>query len=146
MAMALPATPVGDPPASAADLWADDLLKRAHERTVRATAAEMAAFLQGLVGQKLTALMTGIDDPKAVGKWARGERVPRGETARRLREAFQVSTLLALGESEETARAWLMGMNPLLEDRAPAAVIAAFPDGGERAMRAAKAFLATSGS
>jgi hypothetical protein len=102
----------------------------------------MAAYLQGLLGQKLTAVMVGIEDPKAVGKWARGERAPRGEAAQRLRDAFHVATLLALGESEETVRAWLMGMNPLLEDRAPAAVFAAFPDGGARAMRAAKAFLA----
>jgi hypothetical protein len=102
----------------------------------------MAAFLQELVGQQLTAYMTGVADPKAVGKWARGERVPRGEAARRLRDAYHVATLLTLGESAQTARAWFMGMNPLLDDRAPAAVFAAEPDGSARAMRAARAFLA----
>lgn len=124
------------------DAWAIELLGRAHERTVRTTDAEKATFLQELVGQKLTALMTGIDDPKAVGKWARGERAPRGVVAQRLRDAFQVATLLALGESPQTARSWLIGMNPLLGDRAPAAVFATEPDGGARAMHAARAFLA----
>jgi hypothetical protein len=124
------------------DVWAKDLLDRAHERAVRASTAEMAVFLQELVGQKVTAMMAGIDDPKAVGKWARGEREPRGDAARRLRESFHIATLLSLGESPQTARAWLMGMNPHLEDRAPAAVIASFDDGGVRAMRAARTFLA----
>jgi hypothetical protein len=127
--------------AAAVDTWARDVAGQAHERAVRASAAEAAAFLQDLVGQKLTATMVGIGDPKAVGKWARGEREPRGETARRLREAFQVATLLELAESAQTARAWLIGMNPHLDDRAPAAVLAT-PDGGERVMRAARAFLA----
>lgn len=124
------------------DAWAAALDEQAHERTVRASVAEMATFLQGLVGQQLTAIVAGIDDPKAVGKWARGERAPRGEAERRLRAAFQVATLLALGESEQTARAWLMGMNPLLSDRAPAVVFAEDAEGGARVMRAARAFLA----
>jgi hypothetical protein len=122
--------------------WAADLIERAHSRAVRSSTAEAAAFLQELIGQKLTAMVAGIDDPKAVGKWARGDREPRGDAERRLREAFNVAVLLSLGESEQTARAWLMGMNPHLDDRAPVAIFAAFPDGGERVMRAVRTFLA----
>lgn len=140
--MALRATQALDVVSQEQDAWAADLLDRVHERTVRAGTAEMAAFLQDLVGQKLTAVMAGIDDPKAVGKWARGERQPRGEAARRLRDAFQVATLLTLGESAQTARSWFMGMNPHLDDRAPATVFTEDPDGGARVMRAARAFLA----
>jgi hypothetical protein len=140
--MALPSVQMLEPDVRSVDQWAEDLLARAHERAVRASAAEMATFLQSLVGQKITAMIAGVDDPKAVGKWSRSERAPRGAAEQRLRDAYHVATLLSLGESEETARAWLVGMNPLLEDRAPAAVFAAFPDGGARAMRAAKAFLA----
>jgi hypothetical protein len=127
---------------STADAWAAEIVSEAHLRTVRASTAEMAAFLQDLVGQQLTAVMTDVADPKAVGKWARGERVPRGDASRRLRDAYHAAILLTLGESAQTARAWLMGMNPLLDDRAPAAVIAASPDGAVRAMQAARAFLA----
>jgi hypothetical protein len=50
--------------------------------------------------------------------------------------------LLTLGESEQTARTWLMEMNPHLDDRAALAVFAATPDGAERVMRAARTFLA----
>ena len=132
----------GEQATDSLDAWAADLDEQAHERTVRASVAEMAAFLQGLVGQQLTAVVVGIGDPKAVGKWARGERAPRGEAERRLRAAFQVATLLTLAESAPTARAWLMGMNPLLGDRAPATVFAEDAEGGARVMRAARAFLA----
>ena len=141
--MALPAL-VTDPLAaeSAVESAAFGLLERAHARAVRATTAEMATALQELLGQKLTAAMTGVDDPKAVGKWARGERAPRAGAERRLRQAFHVASLLTLAESAPTARAWLMGMNPLLADRAPALVFAEDATGGERVMRAARAFLA----
>jgi len=124
------------------EAWAVDALERAHQRAVRASVGEAAAFLQELVGQKLTAVVAGVGDSKAVGKWARGERAPRGEAERRLREAFQVATLLALAESPATARAWFVGMNPYLDDRAPAFVFAEDTEGGARALRAARAFLA----
>ena len=121
---------------------AADVLEQAHRRAVRASVGEVAAYMQELVGQKLTAVVAGVGDPKAVGKWARGERAPRGDAERRLREAFQVATLLAQVESPETARAWFVGMNPYLGDRAPAFVFAEDAEGGARALRAARAFLA----
>lgn len=113
--------------------------RSAHDRAVRANVAEIAAYLQDLFGQKLTALMVGSRDPKAVGKWARGEREPHVEIADRLRSVFQVTELLVQVESRETVRAWFMGMNPQLDDRAPALVIADQP---AEVIRAARAFLA----
>ena len=137
--MTLTTTPLDSVPAAGS---AHRLLDRAHERAVRAQPPQMAAFLQELIGQRWTAVMVGIGDPKAIGKWARGERSPRGEAVERLRDAYQVATLLSSVESPATVRAWLLGMNPYLGDRSPAAVIGGEPDGAERAMRAARAFLA----
>jgi len=119
----------------------EELLRIAHRRAVQATPAEMAAYLQRLLGQQLKAYMTGIANPKAIGKWARGERSPRPPAVAKLREAFQVAVLIAEFDDEETARAWFMGMNPALDHRAPAWVIANQPDGGDRAMDAALAYL-----
>ena len=124
------------------DLDAEELLRAAHQRAVQAKPAEMAAFFQKLFGQQLTALMTGTADPKAVGKWARGKRTPRTITEQRLRDGYHVAMLLTLAEDEETARAWFMGMNPFLYDRSPIKVIASEPDGGERVMDAAIAYIA----
>jgi hypothetical protein len=119
----------------------EELFRIAHRRAVQARPAEMAAFLQKLLGQQLTAYMTGIANPKAIGKWARGERSPRPPAEAKLREAFQVAVLVSEFDDEETARAWFMGMNPALDHRAPAWVIANKPDGGDQAMDAALAYL-----
>jgi hypothetical protein len=125
-----------------AEAEAERLLRAAHQRMVEAKPAEMATFFQRLLGQQLTALMTGTADPKAIGKWARGQRAPRGATERRLRDGYHIAMLLTLAEDEQTARAWLLGMNPILQDRPPLTVIAEAPDGAERVMGAARAYLA----
>jgi hypothetical protein len=100
----------------------------------------MASHLQELFGQKLTAVMTGTRDPKAVGEWARGERSPHRQVEERLRHAYHVALYLGEMESAETVRAWFMGMNPHLDDHAPALVIREDP---RRVMQAARAFLAS---
>ena len=109
----------------------------AHTQAVRVPLSEMAGYLQELLGQKLTAVMVGIKDPKEIGRWARGQHAPRGDAEHRLRAAFQVAAFLAQTESPETVRMWFMGMNPQLEDQAPALVIAEDP---RRVMQAARAF------
>ena len=111
----------------------------AYERAMRAPICEIATYLQDLFGQKLTAVIAGVHDPKAVGKWARGERRPHPDAAQRLRAAFQVAEFLMQAESRQTVRAWFMGMNPQLDDRAPALVIGEEP---MQVMQAARAFLA----
>lgn len=111
----------------------------AHDRATRASVPEMATYLQDLFGQKLTALMAGSKDPKAVGKWARGERVPHPGIVQRLRDIYQVAEFLLQSESRQTVQGWFMGMNPQLGDRAPAIVIGEYPT---EVMQAARAFLA----
>ncbi len=131
--------PNQNPVAEAAALAA---LENAHDKAVRTSAPEIARYFQDLVGQKLTAYMSGVSDPKAVGKWASGQRPPRGESERRLRDAYQIAMLISAYDSDNTVRAWLVGMNPLLGDQAPATVIAERADGAAQALAAAKAFLA----
>jgi hypothetical protein len=138
--VALPAAKLRD--RTQAEIEAEELLRTAHRRAVEDSAAEIASYLQKLLGQKWTAYMAGISDPKAVGKWARGERTPRGESERRMRQAFHAAFLIESYDDAETARVWFMGMNPFLNHRAPAWVIANDPDGGERTLDAAIAFLA----
>ena len=129
----------GAAPAARGD--ADRLIHDAHARAVSATAAEMAVYLQDLFGQNLTALMAGIDHPKTVGRWARGQR-PHPANLARIRNAFHIATLLEPATSRQTVQSWFMGMNPHLDDRAPALVLADEPDAAPRVMQAAHAFLA----
>jgi len=49
-----------------------------------ATRLEMPALvrsLQDVLGQRMVAVIAGVSDAKAVGKWAKGERTPHPETA-----------------------------------------------------------------
>lgn len=117
-------------------------IRQAHEQAVRAPIDEIAAYVQHVLGQRWTGYLAGVSDAKAVGKWAKGTRKPQPESERKLRAAYQIATLIAMVDDEETARVWFAGMNPVLGHRAPAWVIANLDDGGDRAMEAALAFVA----
>ncbi|MGE7386977.1 XRE family transcriptional regulator [Streptomyces sp. NPDC004126] len=113
--------------------------ERAHAASVRMGISEIARFLQENLGQRLTARIANINDPKQVGKWASGAAEPRPEAEERLRAALQVFQLIHDAETLHTARAWMIGMNPQLEDEAPAQCIA---DGRRRdVMVAARAYV-----
>jgi hypothetical protein len=126
------------------DAWLTEISERAHQETVRATTQDIAAALQALFGQRIVAFMTGVEDPKAVGRWARGERTPRGDSEQRLRAAYQVIQMLTIADSRETARAWFIGMNPHFADRAPFAILGEDPAQAPQVLAAAKAFIVNS--
>jgi hypothetical protein len=114
----------------------------AHRATVESSVADIAAFLQDALGQKLVAFMVGVEDPKTIGRWASEKsRAPQDpEVERKLRDAYQVFRLLLAKESPYTVRAWFVGLNPQLDDESPATAIR---DGRTRdVLVAARAFLA----
>lgn len=113
----------------------------AHRSTVESSVADIAAFLQDALGQKLVAFMVGVEDPKTIGRWAREKHLPQDpEMERKLRDAYQIFKLLLEKESPHTVRAWFVGRNPQLDDEAPATAI---HEGRTRdVLVAARAFLA----
>src|SRR3954454_6385924 len=113
---------------------------QAHQRAIRANVAEVATVLQDLFGQKVSATIAGVQDSRAIGKWSRGERSPHPEAERRLRETLRIADVLLQEEPPEVVRAWFVGLNPILDDRPPALVIAEDPG---QVMRAARSFLAS---
>lgn len=110
-----------------------------HAEAMREPVGRVAAGLQEIVGQRLAAVIAGVGNAKAVGLWARGERAPHPDAERRLRDAYHVSLMLLSRESPESVRAWFRGMNPHLDDEAPALAIADRP---KEVVRAARTFLA----
>jgi nicotinamide mononucleotide adenylyltransferase len=114
--------------------------EEAHRKQVEFTIADIAKFLQDALGQKLVAYMANVSDSKTVSQWISHAHQPRPESEVRLRAAFQVFHLLQDEESPHTVRAWLIGMNPQLEDVSPAQAIR---DGRlEDVWVAAKAYMA----
>ena len=119
-----------------------DASTEAHRSTVESSTADIAAFLQDALGQKLVAFMVGVEDPKTIGRWARdtNRRPQDADAERKLRDAHQVFRLLMAEESPHTVRAWFVGLNPQLDDEAPATAIR---EGRTRdVLVAARAFLA----
>ncbi len=117
-----------------------EISQEAHRTTIGSSMADIATFLQEVLGQKLVAYIAGVSDPKAVARWASGDRSPRGEREERLRGAYQVFQMLSTEESSYTIRAWFLGLNPQLNDESPAS---ALRDGRTRdVLVAAKSYLA----
>ncbi len=118
------------------------LLRRAHQLTIRANSAQLAKKLRDTLGQRPVAAIVGIENSRIVGEWASGRLEPNHDEKERLRDAFQLTTLLTLAESQQAARAWLTGMNPPLNDRTPVSVLSENPKAATQVMKAARAFLA----
>ena len=117
-------------------------LHATHERLDRVAARtpllEVAAALQEMFGQKLTAAIVGVH-AKTVGAWVRAEQVPTIGAEQRLRNLYLVAQFLRQYEGVETVRSWFLGMCPELDDRAPAEMIGEAP---ARVLAAARAFVA----
>ncbi|MFF1659146.1 hypothetical protein [Streptomyces sp. NPDC058255] len=79
-----------------------------------------------------------MEDPKQVGRWTRGQNVPRFDSEFRLRTAYHVFTYISHCENRHIARAWMMGMNPQLEDDSPPEAISA--ERFKEVMAAARSF------
>ena len=110
-----------------------------HAQAARLPIAQIAAYLQAVLGQRLTAVIAGVKDAKAVGQWARGKRAPSQEVQQRLRHAYQITAMLLEVEGVETVRAWFQGLNPDLDDAPPAFALATRP---AAVLAAARAFRA----
>lgn len=79
------------------------------------SAAQMARELQRLIGRRLLAHMTK-SEPRTVSRWIAGESQPRGEHATKLRLGYQLVERLRAEDPDELVQAYLVGMNPDLND------------------------------
>jgi hypothetical protein len=83
----------------------------------------IASFLREHLGRRMTAYISGVNDPKMVARWIAGDSTPRDHPQRRLREGYQAARLLVSAYGDETAKAWFFGSNTRLDDQAPAYVL-----------------------
>jgi hypothetical protein len=90
---------------------------------VRLPIAEIASFMRQHLGQRKTAYIGGVNDPKMVARWIAGHSTPRDHAQRRLREGYQAARLLVGAYGDETAKAWFFGSNAQLDGDAPAYVL-----------------------
>jgi hypothetical protein len=95
--------------------------REAHRKAVETTFADIVKTLVEAFGRTLVAYMGDVDR-KTVDRWIGGQK-PRQAAETRVRTAFQVYQLLLSRDSEHTVRAWFIGLNPQLDDIAPAQAI-----------------------
>lgn len=92
-------------------------------------AAAVTRALLDVLGERLVAVIAGVDSAQTVREWACGDRLPPPVVQRRLLETLEIVQLLSEWEGPETIRAWWIGMNPDLGDEAPALVLGRDPAG-----------------
>ena len=114
--------------------------REAHRQVTESSIEQITQYLEEVLGRKLVATLAEVKDPKAVARWASGERAPRPPAEERLRVGYQIFRLLLTAESPHTVRAWFIGLNPQLADESPLLVIR---EGRfQEAMVAARAYIA----
>lgn len=100
---------------------------------------ELMSRAQDILGDVLVmAVAVGSWPDKLTAKQT-SEAMEHTDGVLRLREALNVAELLLQEEAASTVRAWFAGKNPMLDDQAPAIVLATDP---EAVRRAARDFLA----
>lgn len=113
-----------------------------HRRAMNTDLQTMASTLVDVMGRALIAGIVGIRNPKTISRWANGDvtSVRDRYSEERLIAAYQVTILLQEHYGNDTIRAFMLGMNPVLDDESPAI---ALRDGDFKgAMNAARNFLA----
>ena len=97
--------------------------RQSQARRQPASIGEVAQYLQENLGQQLTAVLSGVRDPKTVGRWISGKAEPPFVREVRLRSAYDAARLIVEQVGADSARAWFLGSSPFLDHTAPALVL-----------------------
>lgn len=100
----------------------DEAVEQARLNARSASPAEMAGELRDALGEKLLNFTVG-SDAATISSWSEGE-APDPKLENGIRRVYEVYLLLKPLDDAATIRAWLVGMNPMIDDRAPAELLA----------------------
>src|SRR4051812_47281836 len=87
------------------------------------SASVFASYLIESLGTDLTSYLAGVDELVQVERWASGELDPGPLPLGRLRSGYEAAGYLVRAYDGETTQSWFSGMNPWLDDEAPAYVL-----------------------
>ncbi|MGC4934399.1 hypothetical protein ACLQ3C_12030 [Gordonia sp. DT30] len=117
----------------------------AYNDAARMSQPELVAALRDLLGARLVAYLGRVKETRAVRQWAEGTRtIANPEDVERLRIAYRAARLIAARDTTAVAQAWFQGLNPVLDDRAPALLLrdGELADVGPMVLAAARQFAA----
>lgn len=121
----------------------------AYNDAMRMPVSQLVTELRELLGSKLVAYLGNVKESRAVRQWADGTRAVNSETdVERLRIAYRAARLIAEHETPAIAQAWFQGLNPVLDDRAPALLLheGDLTEFGPKVLSAAREFVAVGGN
>ncbi len=96
---------------------------RAHAESIQLPFDELVSRMRDILGVRLVAYIGGVKAARQVTLWADGAGKPGEDDQQRLRHAFQAAALLRERYDPITIQSWFKGMNPMLNDEAPAMVL-----------------------
>lgn len=116
----------------------------AYQDSIRLRPEELVARLRDILGAKLVAYLGSVKETRAVRQWAEGTREPPADVLTRLRTAYHAAALLREKDTAAVVQAWFQGMNPGLNDVAPARLLrdGELSEAGPAVLAAARAFAA----
>ncbi len=98
----------------------DTELVKDFDDTIRLNRHELVRQLISHLGPTLVATLANVRDRKLPHKWAQADGPePRDESFSRLLAAHRVWKMISAAESDSVARAWFIGANPRLGEKAP---------------------------
>ena len=115
----------------------------AHREATLLPFATLVRQLIAVIGRKLTAYIAGVKDVRALDRWMEGA-APYKSAEERVRFAFRVVKTLEQHDHPSVVQAWLMGLNPELDDRVPIRLLREgdLETVGPRILGAVRAFVA----
>jgi hypothetical protein len=96
-----------------------------HRAATRASLQDMASVLVHVLGRVLVAGIVGVRNAKTISRWASGDvtSIRDRYSEERLLALYQIVILMREYEADDTIRAFMIGMNPTLDDSSPAMTI-----------------------
>lgn len=101
----------------------EEVAARAHRNSLELSPRDLVVALTSKIGAKLVAYIAHKDQ-STISRWAKGAAASE-DSLRTLRVTYQVFDLLESEEADHTIRAWIIGMNPQLDDLSPAEALRA---------------------
>lgn len=96
----------------------------AHVDALEVSPDDIIRQLADVLSKPVVAFIFGKDE-RTISRWIENPQLRlRADDEQRARNTYQIYALLAPSEGSHTVRAWFMGMNPQLEDEAPAEALA----------------------
>ncbi|HEY1948130.1 MAG TPA: DUF2384 domain-containing protein [Bryobacteraceae bacterium] len=104
---------------------------------------DVVRSLVSILGRKQTAYIASVKDARAIDRWLENA-TPQKDVEQRIRLAYHIAGMLSKFDSNAVVQAWLVGLNPELDDAVPITLLReGNPEiDGKKVLNAARAFIA----